>query len=314
MAQPTNVLSSYDGVNSNREDLTDLIYNIDPTDTPFMKMIAGRVPVTNTTHQWQIENLAAASTSNARIEGDDVTSYEQTVTSRASNVTQISDKKPAVTGTQEVIKKAGKDSEMARQVILKGKELARDMESILIANQASVAGDDSTARKLRSLESWYATNVSRGASGANGSTSAAATDGTQRALTETMLKDVLQLAWNNGGKPGYIMCGSFNKRVISGFAGNATRTMDATEQRLVTSVKVYESDWGSLTIVPNRFQRARTVHVLDSEMVKVGFLRGITEYDLAKTGDSMKKQILAEYTLEMCNEAAHGVIADLTTS
>lgn len=316
MTQPSNTFDSYDAI-GNREDLIDAIYDISPTDTPFMSMVAGRGKATARTHEWQTDALSAAATTNARIEGDDASGTSLTPTTRLSNITQISDKVIIVSGTQEVVDKAGRASEIGYQVAKEAKALKRDMEAILTGNQATVAGDSTTARKLRSLESWYATNTSRGSGGANGSTTQAATDATTagiRDFTEDLLKDVLQKTWTAGGNPDVIMVGPRNKQRVSAFAGNATRTKDAENKTLVAAIDVYESDFGALRVVPNRFSRERTAHVLESGMVETSFLRDFFLKDLSVTGDSIKKQLLVEYTLQMNNEAAHGVIADLSTN
>ena len=315
MAQPAGTVDSYDMTASNREDLQDFIYNISPTETPFLTSI-NKMTAKATLHEWQTESLNAASGANARIEGDDAGTGVSVTATRVTNYTQISDKVVVVSGTQEVVDKAGKNSEMAYQTAAMIKELKRDMETIICGNQAAVAGDATTARKLRSLEAWYTTNVSRGTGGASGSTTLAATDATTgdlRAFTEDFLKDSLQDIWTNGGDPDLIMLGATNKRVASAFAGNATRQIEATGKKLVTSIDVYVSDWGSHRLVPNRFSRARTVHVLDTSMWGVGYLRPLKDYPLAKTGDSVKKQLLVEYTLCAKNQAASGVIADLTS-
>lgn len=316
MPQPSNTFDSYDAV-GNREDLINAIYDISPTETPFMSMIADRGAATAVLHEWQTDALSSASTANALIEGDDATGNSLTPTARLNNRCQISGKTVVVSGTQEVVNKAGRGSEIGYQVAKVAAELKRDMEAILTGNQAAVTGDSTTARKLRSLEAWYATNTSRGSGGANGSTTTAATDATTagiRDFTEDLLKDVLQKTWAAGGNPDVLMVGPKNKQKVSAFAGNATRTKDAENKTLVASIDVYESDFGTLKVVPNRFSRERTAHVLESGMVEISFLRDFFLKDLAVTGDSIKKQLLAEYTLQMNNEAAHGVIADLATS
>lgn len=317
MTQPGGTIDSYDAVNRNREDLIDAIYNISPTDTPFLSMIADQASAAAVTHEWQTDTLAAASSSNARIEGDDAGDGGFTATSRLTNVCQISDKVIVVSGTQEAVSKAGPASELAYQREKAVKELKRDMETILTGNQAVVSGSSVAARKLRSLEAWYSTNTSRGVGGANGSTTLAATDASAasvRAFTEDLLKTVLLSCWNAGGNPTHIMCSGFQKQKFSAFTGNATRYDKAEDKTIIASVDVYESDFGKLMVVPNRFSRSRTVHVLEKGFVKTAYLRAFREYPLAKTGDSEKRQMLSEYTLQMSNEAAHGVIADLTTS
>lgn len=234
---------------------------------------------------------------------------------RLSNTCIISDKVPRVTGTQESIVKAGRGSEMEYQIAKRAKELKRDMESILLTNTAEVTGDTTNARRLGSWGAWITTNTSNGTSGSDGSLgNTARTDGTQRAYTEANLKTVLKACWDSGGDPDCIMLGSFNKQKMSAFTGNATRFKGAEDRTLVATIDIYDSDFGSLEIIPNRFQRARDVNVIQKDMVAVSYLRPFRLMDLSKTGDSERKQLLAEYTLEMRNEAAHGAVWDNTTS
>ena len=314
MAQPSNSFSSYDAV-GNREDLSNAIHMLSPTTTPFLSGIA-KTTAKSTKHEWQTDSLAAASASNFVIEGDDATTDASSATTRVFNYTAISDKVARVTGTQEALDKAGRKSEMAYQVMKRSKELKRDVESALLENNAYVAGNDSTARELAGVEAWLATNTDRGTSGADptGDGSDAATDGTQRAFAEANLKSVIASCWDNGGEPDTIMVGSFNKQALSGFSGNATRTHNADDKKLVTDIRVYVSDFGDLVVIPNRFQRARSALVLDMDMWKFATLRDFQTYDLAKTGDTERKQLLVEYTLQACNEASSGIVADLTTS
>ena len=316
MAQVTNTFDSYDGVNSINEDLQQIIYNIDPTDTPVLSM-AGQEEAANTLHEWLTDTLDAVDNSNAQVEGDEKEGDSITAPSRLQNYTQISDKVVVISGTQQSVDNAGRADEVAYQVAKKAQSLKRDMEAIVAGNQASVAGDGSTARQLRSLESWYASaNSNRGTGGSEGSTTEAATDATTgdlRALKETHLKDVLQKVWDSGGDPDYIIAGGKNKQRISGFAGNANRIIDNANSELITAVDVYVSDFGTLKVLPNRFSRARTVHVLQSDMLAVAYLREFNDTELAKTGDADKRLVLAEYTLQVKNPNAHGVIADLTS-
>lgn len=314
MAQPADTFSSYDAI-GNREDLADVIYNIAPTETPFMSGIA-KNSATATFHEWQTDTLDTASASNAVIEGDDATTDASTPTVRLGNYTQISDKVPRVTGTQRANDSAGRGDEMDYQVALKGMALKRDVESSLLANNARVEGNDTTARECAGVESWITTNTSAGAGGSDptGDGTDARTDGTQRAFLESDLKDVLAACWDEGGNPDTIMVGSFNKQALSGFTGNATRTIDATGQALNTAVHVYVSDFGNLQVMANRFQRSRSALVLDMDMWAMSTLRDFQTTDLAKTGDTDRKQLLVEYTLEARNEKANGIIADLTTS
>jgi hypothetical protein len=316
MSLPTNTLATYAAV-GNREDLSDTIYRIDPTDTPFMSGIE-REKATAVNHEWQTQALAAVDTGNAVLEGDDAVTDAATPTVRLGNICQISDKVARVSGTQQSVEHAGRDNEMAYQEMLKGLELKRDMESILCGtNQAKNAGAAATARKTASVLSWIKTNGSQaGTAPTTADGAAIRTDGTQRAFVESQLKTVLQSAWTNGGKPDTIMAGGFNKQVFSTFTGRATPTEDAKSKKIVASVDVYESDFGTLKVVANRFQRARDVLVLQMEMWAVAYLPGrkMVSIPLAKTGDSERKQILSEYALVSRNEKSSGGVFDLTTS
>lgn len=313
MSAPTSTFLSY-SARGNREDLGDKIYDITPTDTPFLNG-AKSGKATAILHEWQTDALEAASGSNAVLEGDEATTDAATATTRLSNTCQISDKVPRVSGSQEAVDKAGRKSEMGYQIAKKAKELKRDIETILLQNQAEVTGDSSTARKLGSVLSWLDTNTSAGATGTDGSLgNTSRGDGTQRAFTESLLKTVKQAIWDAGGEPGVIMVGSFNKSKMSEFTGNATRQIDAKGKKLTTNIDVYEDDWGMCDVIANRFMRSRDCLILQMDMWEVAWLRKFAMKDLARTGDSERKQLLCEYTLASLNEKASGIVADLTTS
>ena len=313
MAQPTNTFDTYDSIGE-REDLSDVIYNISPTDTPFLSS-AAKTKATAVLHEWQTDSLAAAVTNNQVIEGDEATLDAITATTRLSNSCQIMDKTIVITGTQEAVDKAGRASEIAYQIAKKAKELKRDLEASLTSNNAEVTGSATAARVAGGLRSWVATNDVMGTSGTSGGAgNTAAGNGTQRAFTESLLKSVIKSVWNAGGNPTMIMVGPFNKQKLSGFTGNSTRFDAGADATLYTSVDVYASDFGQLQVVPNRFSRDREAWVLDMDFWGVAFLRDFSMHDLAKTGDTEKKQLLLEATLESRNEAASGCVADLTTS
>tara|TARA_E500000081_G_scaffold118814_1_gene122804 strand:+ start:174 stop:1121 length:948 start_codon:yes stop_codon:yes gene_type:complete len=315
MAQPSNTFDTYDSVGE-REDLSDVIYSISPTDTPFLSS-AAKTKATAVLHEWQTDSLAAASTSNAVIEGDEATADSMSATTRLSNSCQIMDKVITISGTQEAVDKAGRASELAYQIAKAAKELKRDMEATLTGNQAEVAGNASTARKFGSLGSWIASNDVMSAAGSpasGGAGNTARTDGTQRVFTEAQLKSVIKSVWNAGGDPQIVMVGPFNKQKLSGFTGNSTRFDAGADATLYTSVDVYASDFGQLQVVPNRFSRDRDAYVLDMNFFGIAFLRDFSMHELAKTGDTEKRQLLVEATLESRNEAASGLVADLTTS
>ena len=318
MALPANTLATYQAI-GNREDLSDMIYRIDPTDTPFMSG-AAKEKATAVLHEWQTQALAAAA-SNAQLEGDDANTDATTVTVRLTARCQISTKTARVSGTQQAVEHAGRDNELAYQEMLKGLELKRDLETILVGlNQAPVTGDTTTARQTASILSWIKTNTSKGTAGgaADPTTSGtnSRTDGTQIAFTEARLKTVLSAIWTAGGKPGTIFTGAFNKQVFSTFTGRASAIEEASTKKITASVDAYESDFGKLKVVANRFQRARDVLVLEIDKWAVAYLNGrnMISIPLAKTGDSDRRQILAEYCLVSRNEKASGGVFDNTTS
>jgi len=300
-----------------REDLSNIIYNISPSDTPMMSAI-GREKATSTLHEWQTDALAAASRTNKVSEGDEVSFPTLTPSVRLNNNTQISTKAAIVSGTNLAVTSAGRNNEMAYQISKASKELKRDMESVLTHNQAKSAGAAvNTARALGSIDSWIKTNTSIGTGAAanpTGDGSDARTNGTQRAFAEDQLKEVVRECYDSGGNPSMVMCGAFNKQVLSGFTGGSTRFDPAENKRLVASVDVYESDFSTLQVVPNRLQQQRSVYVLQPDMWAVAYLRDFQLADLSKTGDAEKKFMLAEYTLVSKNEAASGGIFDVTHS
>lgn len=315
MAQPTNTYATNDMVGI-RESLADVIYDISPTDTPFLNT-TGRSDPTNTLHEWQTDSLEAAA-NNAVIEGDDATTDASSPTTRLSNQTQISDKVARVTGTGRSVNTAGRADELDYQMLKRGRELRRDMETVLLSNKAKVAGNDTTPRELAGVPSWIATNTDFGATGADptGDGTDARTDGTQRAFTEDQLKTVIKEVFDAGGDPDTLMLGPFNRQIFSTFSDGRTNFQQTSVDALNATFDVYVSDFGSLTVIPNRFQRGRDAFVLQMDMWSVGFLPGreFVTVELAKTGDTDRRQILSEYTLEAKNEAASGIVADLTTS
>ena len=326
MSQTSNTFDTFNAKGI-RESLSNVIYNISPEETPFMSNI-GRESVKNTFFEWQTDSLAAASTTNAQIEGDDVSAYDSTsATVRLGNYTQVSRKTLILSGTLESVDKAGRRSELAYQLAKRSAELKRDMESIMLTNQASSggsAGVSTAIRKTGSLLAFLKTNTDKGTSGADPSyttqpnatrTDALAAD--QRTFTEAILKSVIQKVWTAGGTPKVLMVGPVNKQRVSGFAGIAEIRREVTGNKpgvIIGAADVYVSDFGAVSVVPNRFQRERDAFVLDPEYASVAFLRPFQTVELAKTGDAEKRMILVEWGLKVNTEAAHGLAADLTTT
>jgi hypothetical protein len=326
MSQTANTFDTF-AAKGIRESLSNVIYNISPEETPFMSNI-GRENVKNTYFEWQTDSLAAASTTNAQIEGDDVSSFDSTsATTRVGNYTQISNKTVLISGTLEAVDKAGRRSELAYQLAKRSAEIKRDMESTMLTNQAASAGSAgvSTAlRKTGSLLAFLKTNTDKGTGGVDpvytSSPSATRTDATAanlRTFTEAILKTVIQKVWASGGSPKLLMVGPVNKARVSGFTGIAEIRREVTGNRQATIIgaaDVYVSDFGSVSVVPNRFQRERDAFVLDPEYAAVSYLRPFQTVELAKTGDAEKRLITVEYGLKVNTEAAHGLAADLTTT
>lgn len=319
MAQLAGTTDTYD-IRGTREDLQDKIFLINKADTPFMANI-GRGKATAVKHEWQTDTLAPANLNNAYIEGDEYAYADVTPTVRAGNYCQISRETVLVSGTAQVVDKAGRKDEVKYQSVKRGLELKKDMEGILLSSQASNAGGaaGAAARRLGGFSAWLVTNVSRGAGGANGgynNTSGivvAPTAGTARAWTETMLKDVQQAAYQAGGNPGMLMMPVQQKRVFSSFAGLAQQRRDTGDKAatIIAAADVYVGDFGRLAAVPNRQMANGSVLVIDPDMVKLRTLRPMFVDKPAKTGDAEKRAMVVEYTLEVSNEAAHGAIFDL---
>ncbi len=303
-----------------REELSDVINSISPETVPFQSNV-GSKSVSNTYFEWQTDALAAVDKT-ARIDGDDVASFDATAaTTRVGNYTQILRRTVIVADNLESQDLAGRNSELSMQIAKRGKELKRDLEAVLTDNNAQVAGNTTTARETGGLGAWIATNDIMGVAGSpaspTGDGTDARTDGTQRAFTESMLKSAMQLAFSSGGTPSILMVGPFNKTVVSGFAGIAAQRYMAPSDSpttIIGAADVYLSDFGTLSVTTNLFQRERDAFILDPEYASVNYLRPIQNVELAKTGDASKSMLLCEAGLEVGSEAAHAGVFDLTTS
>ncbi len=321
MAIKTNTFVSY-SAKGIREDLSDMIYDISPTETPFIQM-AGKGKAKNTLFEWQVDSLASADAANAQIEGDDVDSvgYDAVAaTTRIGNYAQISRKSVVVSDTHEVLDKAGRKSEMAYQLAKRAKELKRDMETICLSNQACAAGNSTTARKTGSFLAFLKTNVDKEATGVNPvyttTPSGTRTDSASpRAFTEAILKSVISKVWSSGGNPKVLMVGPVNKAKASAFAGIAASRFNVkgnAPATIIGAADIYVSDFGNVEIVPNRFQRERDAFVIDPEYVQIDYLRPFKTTPMAKTGDAEKRLLVVEWGVRVKNELAHGLAADLT--
>jgi len=289
---------TYDAV-AIREDLSDVIYDISPTDTPFMSSIAGKGSVSNTLFEWQTDALAAAVINNYHVEGADAGTAATTVTARVTNQTQISKKVVEVSGSHEAVNNAGKKSELAHQLAKASKELKRDMEGSLLADNAAAAGNASTARETRGAANFITTNVTD-----------AGTSGTHAAVVEADILAVAESTWTAGGEPSTILLGATNKKLVTAMSGraDAIRSVADGNTTIQNAVDVYVSDFGTFNIQLDRFCDQDVVYFLDHDMWSVDYLRDFQTVDIAKEGDSEKKMLLVEYGLRCGNEAANGKI------
>jgi hypothetical protein len=305
------------GVTTNREDLSDTVYLIEPSDTPFMNSVP-RKSASNVLHEWSTDALDAVNTSNARLEGDALTRGTSVTPTRLVNYCQISSRDATVSGTQLASNPAGIRNMMAHQMMKKSKTLKRDIESILLGNTGQNAGGTTTARRLRSFNAWFGstTNALRGTGGANSTAAtAAATDataGSLRAFSEILLKEAILGAYNLGGEPTMALVSAKQKQVFSGFTGRAASREMIPAGRVNAQASVYASDFGDILVKPNRTQRDRDVYVVDPSNVAIAYLRPFEVQELGRVGDGITRDIIAEYTLQMGDIKAHAGIFDLS--
>ena len=320
MAIVSNTFTTY-SAKGIKEDLSNVITNIAPEETPFQSNI-GRETIQNTLFEWQTDTLADAA-ANAQLEGDDVGTFDAVVaTVRLTNYAQISRKTIVLSNTEEVVNKAGRRSELAYQIAKRGSELKRDQEFIMLNGGVAVAGNTTTARVTASLGAFVKTNTDKQTNGVDPSyttlPNSARTDGNVRTFTETILKNVIQKVWTAGGNPKILMCGPVNKQRVSGFSGIASSRFNINGGEkpavLIGAVDIYVSDFGNVAVIANRFQRERDAWVIDPEYAKMTVLRPYQQVELAKTGDAEKRMLLQEWGLKILAENAHGLAADLITS
>ena len=316
MAQPTNTFDSYDAVGI-REDLADYITNISPEETPFMTK-SGKSRARNTLHEWQTDSLRA-SAANAHIEGDATTANAATATTRLGNYTQIFKNAVVVPDTDEGLDKAGRAREIAYQVLKIAKEQKLDIEKALFDKNARVAGNSTTARELAGASSWLTSNITNtGTGGADptGDGTDARTDGTQTAFTQTDFDSCMQSIWENGGNPDTVYLSAFQMNVALGFTGNNNQrsSVQAGDERVIKSLAVYVTPWGTVEFVPSRENRGRDVFIMQDDMWEIATLRPTKNVALAKTGDNTTRQVVTELTLVCKNEAASGMVVDCSTS
>ncbi len=318
MAQPSNTFDSYDAVGI-REDLSDVIYNVSPEETPLYSK-ASKTKASNTLVEWQTDSLRA-SAANAHIEGDATTAEARTATTRLGNYTQIFKNAVVVPDTDEGLDKAGRAKEIAYQTLKIAKEQKLDIEKALFDNNARAAGNSTTARELAGVPAWLTTNTVFGANeGADptGDGTDARTDETTAvtAFSQAKFDTVMQSIWEEGGKPDTVYLSAFQMNVALGFTGNNNQrsAVQAGDERVIKSLAVYVTPWGTVEFMPSRENRSRDVYIMQDDMWEIAVLRATKNVGLAKTGDNTTRQVVTELTLCAKNEAANGGIFDNTTS
>lgn len=320
MAIDTNTYQTYGQVNI-REDLSNAIYNVDPYRTPILNM-AKKARATQVLHEWNTDTLAAQSLTNAQVEGDTASADALGDTTRLGNYTQISRKVVQISATSQVSNSAGGSSKMGYQLLKAAKELKRDMEGSITNNHAKSAGTSSTARYLAGLPSWLATNTVFNSAGSPAGANPSSTDGTatrtysgtMQDITEADVKSLAEKMYKNSGEsPEWIFCSPSNKQNISAFTGPGTRFTEVQGKKLPTAIDTYQTDFGEVKILPDIFlATSGDVYAFQPQYIRVAYLRPFQTVPLSKDGDSDRKMLIVEYTLEVGNEKAEGAIFDTT--
>lgn len=318
MPKVSNAFTSY-GAAGNREDLSNAIYNIDPFDTPIMSAIRRR-NVKNRTFDWQTENLPVVDPNNAQLEGFELQRTAAQPTVRLNNVTQISKRDATVSGTQEESDAAGKGSEMAHQMAMQSKVLKSDMEVIMSGRQARVDGDDSTptARKTESIPHWIARGKDRnnvqgaavvgyttGLPTTAGGAFSAVSSGNQVEMTEVLVGNAMQIAYNNGASPTMLIVPPAIKRTVSTFEGRSSSQVMVGKTEVVATVDIIATDFGRIKVMPSRWVPTDLSLLIDPDYIALAYFRNFRQYPLAKIGDAETRMILAEWGVEMRNPMAH---------
>jgi len=320
MAVAAATLETYD-MTTIREDLVEAENMITPTETPFQSMIAGTTKVKHILHEWPLTELGAVDASNWVMEGENAPAIDApVVSSRRSNYCQISDKVVSVSDTSQKVDAAANIEDISKQITYKLRELKRDKETMFLQRTIAVAGPSGTPRRSASFYAFLITNVDRAGSTPptlSGGTAGypigniGAAGATNRTFTETLFNTVMSAVWTSGGNPKYAIVSAINKRLVSTtFLANATKYKDADDRKLISAVDIYESDFGQVKFIADRFTFGSAVYIIDPEFVAIGNLQPTRQIPLARTGHGESRLIQNEFTLEVGNEKAHGLVAD----
>jgi hypothetical protein len=318
MAVPSNTSLTYSAVGI-REDLSNVIYNIAPLDTPFFSG-CGRSTADSTKFEWQTDTIASG-TANQAIEGNDPTNDARANPVLLNNYTQISVYTIQTSGTNEAVDYAGRKNSQAYQLAKKAKQMKRDIEYMLTNNVVKAVGDSTEARKSAGISTWlntgYLSNNSTSGSPTAGSLGTTApVDATATAsITEANMRTVIKQVYEAGGDPDVILCKPAIKQAISDLAQSVsslrTDTKGDAPAHVIAAVDVYVSDFGTFKIVSDRNQfREKDVFFIDFDYWSVAYLRPFKTEALAKSGDSVRQMLVVEYGLESKNQASSGFLAD----
>jgi len=317
----TNLHETYDA-SGDVEEVMDAVYNIDPTETPFMSNV-GRTTVSNVLFECPVDELAAADgtpVAEGYFVGDSTRAVNDVTV--VQNYCQINERDYAVSGTNRAMQFYGRDDQLGYQRAKASKELKRNMETALLLNNSAAAGSSGNARETAGLPAWIKDNIDSSATNSvdpewTTLVTDGRSDGVTRAFTETILKSVVKQCWDNGADPSILMVGSFNKQAVSAFAGIAdSRVAYQPREKnvIIGAADFYQSDFGVLAVIPNRFQPAQYGFVIDPDYASVAYLRPVEFHEIAKRGDADAEMITVEYGLQVHNQKAHGIAADLTSS
>ena len=329
MAVPANTRQTYGAIGI-REDLSNIIYNISPMDTPFLNG-CGRGTADNTLFEWQTDELQPAAM-NTQVEGWDYASTAASEPRRLTNYTQISATQVQSSGTAEAVDFAGRKSTQAYQLAKRAKEMKRDMEYMLLMGTTKVAGGAAAARFTGGFPTWVGTNVigttpiiaastglglvNNGAAGYPDGTTTSLTGGANTAISLAMINSVIARIWDLGGSPDTILCKSDVKQTISSAGVGGATVADLYKDvgssnkpaTAVNAVDVLVTDFGTFKVVPDRFLPAGNCNIIDFDLWSVDYLRPFRTETLAKSGDSVKQLLIAEYGLRAKNGSGSGQV------
>lgn len=258
------------------------------------------------------DDLELSILGNAALEGDDAPEARFTTRVRRQNYTQILTSSVEVSGSMQAARAYGIDDEVDYQKQERMRELLRDLENCVIngvAPGADAQGTSTVRRSMNGIIHSIATNTFAPGSGGIPDGDGSGSD----ELNEEVLNAALKAVWDqSSGSIDTILVGGAQKRRINGFA-TGSRAYLPDDEAYRDLISVYESDFGVCRVVMSRWVPSDTLVLLDSSRIQVMPLQGRSFHfkPLAADGDSMKGQVIGEYTLEFKNENAHGILTGL---